>query len=196
MIISLETKQVKSSNPHSSFYVSDANQDGGQAMAAVFFVDDVPHSRAHAPERQPVWDEARNTGKVQDVLLLKGIFTGRLSGAGRITKRITIANRFTMDRCYYGELASQKTMPFATGRRAYAQSGKDGSADFFDLAGADAARACMDANASSMGTYGLDALHIRLGDLLASVVSVAHLVAGKPAFTANFAFTCHENIPP
>ena len=74
---------------------------------------------------------------------------------------------------------------------------QDGAlADFFDFAGTDAARACMDANASAMGAHGLDTLHIRFGNLLALVVSVAYLVAGKPAFTANFAFTCHENIPP
>jgi hypothetical protein len=71
---------------------------------------------------------------------------------------------------------------------------RDGLADFFDFAGADAACACMDANVSAMGADRLDALHIRLGDLLAFVVRMAHFVAGKPAFTANFAFTCHENI--
>jgi hypothetical protein len=54
----------------------------------------------------------------------------------------------------------------------------------------------MDANVSAMGAYRFDALHIRLGDLLAFVVGVAHFVAGKPAFTANFAFTCHESNPP
>jgi hypothetical protein len=69
-------------------------------------------------------------------------------------------------------------------------------ADFLDLAGTDAARASMNTNASAMGAYSLDALHIRLGDLLAFVVSVAHFVAAEPAFTANFAFTCHESNPP
>ena len=94
-------------------------------------------------------------------------------------------------------LLTKQNAPRHRGRRAYAWAGKkEGLADFFNFAGADATRACMDANASAMGTYSLDALHIRLGYLLASVVSVAHFVAGKPAFTANFAFTCHESNPP
>ena len=77
------------------------------------------------------------------------------------------------------------------------KTGNDTLADFLaDLAGADAACASMDTNAAAMGTDGLDALHIRFGNLLALVVSVAHFVAGKPAFTANFAFTCHESNPP
>jgi len=87
-------------------------------------------------------------------------------------------------------------LPPATGRRAWSKAGKYGLADFFDFAGADAARTCMDTNASAMGSSRLDALHIRLGDLLAFVVRMAYFVAGKPAFTANIAFTCHENIPP
>jgi len=88
-------------------------------------------------------------------------------------------------------------MPSTTGRRAYALIGKDGLADFFiDLAGADAACACMNTNAAAMGTHGLDALHIRFGNLLAFVVRMAHFVAAEPAFTANFAFTCHVNVPP
>ena len=87
-------------------------------------------------------------------------------------------------------------MPPAHRAEGIAYAGNYGLADFFDLAGADAARAGMHANTSSMGTRCLDALHIRLGDFFAFVVSVAHFVAGKPAFTANVAFTCHENIPP
>lgn len=54
----------------------------------------------------------------------------------------------------------------------------------------------MDANAAAMGANGLDALHVRFGDLLASVVCMAHFVAAEPAFAANFAFTCHVNVPP
>jgi hypothetical protein len=89
-------------------------------------------------------------------------------------------------------------MPSAIGRRAHGWSkvGIDSLADFFDLAGADATRTRMNTDASAMGTYCLDALHIRLGDLLAFVVRMAHFVTAEPAFAANFAFTCHECEPP
>lgn len=73
---------------------------------------------------------------------------------------------------------------------------QDRLADLLDLAGTDAASASMNTNASAMGAYSLDALHIRLGDFLALVVRMTHFVAAEPAFTANFAFTCHESNPP
>ena len=88
-------------------------------------------------------------------------------------------------------------MPAAGGRRALRSLNKDGLADLlFDLAGADAACASMYTNASTMGAHCLDALHVRLGELFAFVVGVAHFVAAEPAFTANFTFTRHESNPP
>ena len=52
----------------------------------------------------------------------------------------------------------------------------------------------MHAHMGAVGAQRLDALQVRLGYLLGSVVRMAHLVAAERAFTANLTCTCHGEI--
>jgi hypothetical protein len=60
-----------------------------------------------------------------------------------------------------------------------------------DLAGSDAAGADMHADVGTIGTQRLDALEVRLGYFLRSIVRMAHLVAAQRALATYLTCTCH-----
>jgi len=66
--------------------------------------------------------------------------------------------------------------------------------DLLDLAGADAAGADMHADVGTVGAQRLDALKVRLGYFLGSIVRMAHLVAAQRALATYLTCTCHGDV--
>jgi len=52
----------------------------------------------------------------------------------------------------------------------------------------------MHADVGAVGAQRLDALKVRLGYFLGSIIRMAHLVACECAFTAYLTFTCHGEV--
>jgi hypothetical protein len=67
-------------------------------------------------------------------------------------------------------------------------------ADFFYLARAYTARACLYPDMGPVRAYGLYALDVRLRYFLRFVIGMAHLVAAELALPANFTCSCHSTV--